>query len=493
MKKDIPKSKTPKTIALLRLLEAEEYLLLKEKLVNQKKLRLLILLEHLWLLLNKEYNETIKSEIFSKLFSEQYTEKKDYLLRNEFRNLNKQIEQFLVNKEIKEEVKNNINAFNYYLLRVLQDRKALDLFKLEYKDAYDDAIENADYYAAHNITGLNFVNYTQFLNLKEKDIKYINQLNDLKLTHLSCYYLTAFRNHQINSEYTRSFFYPFSINEIEPIKKVKVDFNQFENDYSGYLYLKAKCFLVPHQERIELLHKCLEFVKKQPTDSLIFKTELKFCLANLANTYSLVADIKKTNKYFEEFFAIKAEKDDPYILSVMCDFITELIKQKDFDNAIQHIAENRIEINKIEKLNTRLLCLEIASYAYANKPVELYNLLPQSFGNYNKLLKFFFRFYYSIFSYLKNNIEDSYNETSNMKNSISKNDTGFDIRPIFNFFNRFYYILISYSENIAKRDHYLNKLLDDIVDYSKSALPEYKSYLPFLWLKDEIVILLDVK
>ena len=31
MKKDIPKSKTPKTIALLRLLEAEEYLLLKEK------------------------------------------------------------------------------------------------------------------------------------------------------------------------------------------------------------------------------------------------------------------------------------------------------------------------------------------------------------------------------------------------------------------------------------------------------------------------------
>jgi hypothetical protein len=464
----------------------DEYLELKRAAIHQKKIRSVIILEVLWETRHNDYSDELRGELFLKLFSEPYNSKKDYLLRNEFRLLSQQIENLLVERELKAEVTSNQNAYNYYLLRALQNRKAIDLFQKEFQDSYDHALDHSDYYAAHNITGLNFVNYSQFLNLKEKDLKYVFKLNDLRLTHLSCYYLTAFRKHQIDTEYVRSLFYPFSLNERSRNKEVKINFNTYENDYSGYLYLKAQSFLVPNDQRVKILEKCLAFVRSQPLESSVLRTELKFCLSYLANCYSLLDNNDKAADYYAEFFDLPMDDADPQRLAVLSDYIARLIRMHSYQEALDLILSNSDHFKDIEKLATRFLCLEIACNAFLKKPNKLLALLPVSFGDFNKQVKHFFKLYYSIQSYLKRSLDQSLRETENLKNSLRRDKPEFDVSDILKFFHRFYYILSTHEGDVENVQRYLIPLLDDVNDYNATAPPEYRSYLPFMWLKQEL-------
>lgn len=481
-------NRPPKALILIKILTKKELDRLQEKLTRDKKLRQLVLLDILKSYRSTSFSDGQKKKLFAQLFNEEYTSAKDFLLRNEFRILSESVEKIMVESEMETEVYHNKNMFNYYLLHALQSRNAIDLFKKEYKDAYADALKHSDYYLAHNMTALHLENFTMLTGLTEKDLPYVEKLNDLYLTHISSYYLAAFRNHQINSEYTRSFVFPFSIHERPLVKEVGVNFSEYENHYSLYLYLKAKSFLTPHSNRIPILEKCLHYIKEYLVEGPLYEEEIKFCLSALANTHSLLFEYEMAEVYFEQFFQIDMPLEDPQRLSTLTNFITKLIKLGKIEQAVHLIEENEPLIKVVKKLQERILCLKIACYALAGNSKKLEENLPVNLSDFSRHLKKFFRFYFAILAYQEGRLEDAHRETQNMYNVYRQSKLTFDVLPILKFFNRFFYLQLNFLPNDEKRKQYISRLSDDIKTYADQTLPEYRSYLPFLWLKRELMV-----
>ena len=106
----------PKVKRLLNQLTNSELGEVKETLLRDKKIRGLILIDALSTS-EEAWTDEEKSKIFLKLFEQKYQTKKDYLLRNEFRLLQVKVEDYLVDKQVKEELENNKNTYNFYLLK----------------------------------------------------------------------------------------------------------------------------------------------------------------------------------------------------------------------------------------------------------------------------------------------------------------------------------------------------------------------------------------
>ena len=480
---------TPKAIQLLNILTDKEVRELKTNLVSDKKLRALIITETILKQKNTAFGVQEKNFLYQKLFEEEYSSEKDYLLRNEFRLLSKQIEHLLVQEAIKEEIKNNETSFHYYLLKSLQDRKALPLFQKEYNDTYDKALEHKDYYAAHNITGLNFINFTQFLNIKEKDLPYIEKLQELKLNHLSCFYLAAFRQHQIDQQYLQHSLFPFSTEQSSIEKKVEVNFEPFETDYSDYLFLKAKTYIEPPNIRIKTLAKCLQlaeqyFIKNEN----LFEKEVKFCLSAIAKTYVLLTDYEQANTFFDRFFEKFIELDNLERLATLVEYIANLINLNHIPQAIEILEENAVLMKSIPRLKLWHQVLKTACCAFMEDTNALSTALPVSYMEYDLPTKYFFRFYLAILAYLEGRIEDAFREIDNLRHLTAKKKNMEGIHSIVNFFHRYFYTLDKYSHEADKHLKNLQKLDKDIAEYAQTALPEFRSYLPFLWLIRKIKI-----
>lgn len=477
----------PKAIQLFNLLDVSELVELKRELVNHKRLRLLVLSENILKLKPLTFGEKEKKSLFKKLFEEVYTPKKDYLLRNEFRLFTQHIEQILVQGAIKKEVEKNDTSFHYYLLKTLQEKKALQLFKKEYSDTYEKAVEHEDYYAAHNITGLNFVNFTQFLNLKDKDLPYVEKLNELKLHHLSCYYLTEFRQTQIDEQFIYNSLFPFSSEGNHLEKQVAVDFKPFETDYSDYLFLKAKSYLDAPSDRVVTLKKCLTLAEHHLIkNETLFEKEVKFCLATLAKTHILLSEFDDANHYYKLFFERETDKESVERLTVLGYFIANLINQNCIQQAIIVLEENSTYMEKIPRLALWQQCLKIACYAFEENVPKIEESLPKTFTDYNLRTKYFFRFYYAIHANLENRLEAAYREIENLRHQTANKEGITNLHEVVNFFLRYFYTLQHYPKKEKKSTQNLQNLALDMQAFSIAALPETRSYFPFLWLKRKL-------
>lgn len=482
----------PKAIQLINLLDTNELNLLKQSLVSDKRLRLLLLTENILNLKNNDFGEQEKMFLYQKLFKEEYTSEKDYSLRNEFRLLSQQIERLLVGEQIKEEVENNDTSFHYYLLKSLQGRKALKLFQKEYSGIYNKAIEHQDYYAAHNITGLNFINFTQFLNVNNKDLPYVEKLNELKLNHLSCFYLTAFRQHQIDQQFLQSSLSPFSTENSSIEKKVQIDFEPFETNYSDYLFLKAKSYVEIPVNRVKTLEHCLALSEKYfKKNKPLFEKEVKFCLAALAKNYALLSDFPKANNYYELF--LKKCQDSTAIerLATLVDYIANLINLEQIDMAISVLKENALEMEHVPRLRLWQQCLEIACYSFSEDPIMLNKKLPKNYTDYNLQTRYFFRFYFAILANLEQRNEAAYREMENLRHLTANRPEGTSIHPIVKFFHRYFYLLHFNPNQDKNFSGNLQRLATDMQELTLTALPETRSYLPFLWLKRKLSLDLE--
>lgn len=116
----------------------------------------------------------------------------------------------------------------------------------------------------------------------------------------------------------------------------------------------------------------------------------------------------------------------------------------------------------------------------------LFEQLPQQFGEYNHQNKTFFRFYFAIHAYLENRLEGAHRETQNLSDALRSNKQEFNVLPIAKFFTRFFNLQLKFMPDNGKRLDHLTKLYQEITNYSTNTLPEYRSYLPFIWLKREL-------
>ena len=120
-----------KTAQLIKQLCPTDIREIKKLMVECDKKRLVVLLDEI----SNNENES-KEYLFKKVFKKQYTENKDYLLRNELRLLNEVIEDFIVTQEIKKD-KNKFYKQRILLQKYLEN-DSKELFLQLYKEAFEN-------------------------------------------------------------------------------------------------------------------------------------------------------------------------------------------------------------------------------------------------------------------------------------------------------------------------------------------------------------------
>ncbi|MCB0519245.1 MAG: hypothetical protein H6577_15820 [Lewinellaceae bacterium] len=477
--------RTPKALQLLKLLNTKEVDQLKGRFKKYRKDRMLAAVE--WMLKSEDFPsvEAFKAAIFPVIFKETYSEQKDFLLRNELRLLAESIEGLLVELQIKKEIGRHKLVFSIFLLSALLERKAYDLFKATSKSVMEQALSNADHFATWAVAGLQFHLLTRHLHEKETNLELASQINDSLIIQLNSFYVAAYRNFQVNKYYLRQQMHPF-LGDVHSTGIDAPEVPSGQEEIAGYFLKKAKSYLQPIPQRIEALTECLQYARNRANSMAVFKKEVKFCLAELAMLNSLHSDFEASEAYFQQFFELDVEPGDLTRLAVLTDYIAKLLREHKPQEAIRWMQEHYSDIEAVEKLQIRLLCLRVAAFAQLGDPEKLYEALPENFGDYNRTVRHFFRLHYAIHAWQINEIEMAVRELDNLLNVLQKGEPlVFDVRPVARLMKR--YFTWSAIPKGQARQRNLEKLREDLMEYEQEAPPVYKSYLPLLWLKKELV------
>lgn len=123
-----------KTLELVSVINEPEVKHLRKQLGEKKSNRTLVLFDTLY------FNpDATKEELFIAVFRKKYSIEKDYLLRNELRLLNDELENFIASRQLL----NEDNSFHkhYLLLKKLKNENRIKLFESEWSQCFKNAKE----------------------------------------------------------------------------------------------------------------------------------------------------------------------------------------------------------------------------------------------------------------------------------------------------------------------------------------------------------------
>ncbi|CAM1342373.1 hypothetical protein [Tenacibaculum amylolyticum] len=440
------------------------------------------------LLINRDISSLSKEEIFTKLYDNPYTEEKDYLLRNVYRNLTRKIEDFLIEESFHETINNNLNIHNYFLLKSFDHLKLYHLIEKDYTESVNHALADGDYLMASSITSLQINNYMHHLTPKVRNFESADNLLSLQMAYLGAFYL----NHQYKNEIKKKQI----SNLINTDSKSNEAYNYLnENDqlYEVYLTYKYELFSKNIDDNIAHLKKCISLLNELPETFKNIEEEKQFCNISLAHEYVLTDQYDKANTIYEELLKVEDSIEASLKATLIFNYISNLIRQENYDTALEKIHYYESDIAHVsDSLQLKLKFLKLMLYAFLKDEALLCEFIPTC----NSLIdyeKYICRFLYSIVSYLRNDYEDAYRECLNMKNSLRYKGPKFDVRDILGFYLRFYNLHKNNIDNSNNLYKGLKRLQKDMHTYHNNALPEFKEYLPFLWLEKEVRHVLDVQ
>ncbi len=437
------------------------------------------------LLTECDINSLTKDIIFAKLYDFPYTTDKDYLLRNAYRNLVKKIEDFLIEEAFKKDIHNNLNIHNYYLLRSYKNLRLHHLFEVNADDFTEKALADGDYLTASSITSLQVSNYVHHLSPTTKNFEKAGNLLTLQMAYLSAYYLNNQYKVEIEQQKIAN-----AISSTTTKKSVEtIDKNQ--QLYEDYLQLKYKIFTDVTDANISQVKECLSILEKLPKTFIDVASEMQFCQLTLAHEYTVTEDYENANKIYENL--LNESIDDKLKASLIFDYVSNFIRQERFDEALQKVNKFENDIYKqTPALQHKINFIKLMLLAFLKDDELLHKHIPICNGliDYEK---YWCRFLYSITAYLRGDFEDAHRECINLKNSLRYKGPKFDVRDILNFYIRFFNLLKNNTEKDTQQHLHkgLQNLQHDIDTYSENALPEFKEYLPFLWIKREVNLKLN--
>ena len=428
-----------------------------------------------------------KETIFTKLYDVPYTEDKDYLLRNVYRNLTRKIEDFLIEESFHDVIKDNLNVHNYFLLKSFEHLRLYNLFDKNFKGSVNHALADGDYLMASSMTSLQVNNYIHHVTPKTKNFEEANHLLSLQMAYLSSFYLNSRYKSEIKQKQVTNAIGIEKAIEEEPLDYI----NDNEKYYESYLRLKYDIFNRAVEDNIKHLETCLSLLEKLPDTFKDVIKERQFCSLSLAHEYVLEEQYDKANAIYEVFLD-EDVIEDSLRSTLVFDFISNLMRQENYALALEKVQyfETKIE-NSTPALQLKLRFLKLMLFAFLKEGALLHEHVPLC-NNLVDYEKYICRFLYSIVAYLRQDFADAYRECLNLKNSLRYKGPKFDVRDILGFYLRFYNL---HKNNVDNKEHLLKgigRLHNDMALYSKHALPEFKEYLPFLWLKREVNLKLEL-
>ncbi len=466
---------------LLNTLTIKELSQFEDFLKRDKKSRLLKMTQWLTTDVKRRGDENLRPELFEFLFDQAYDKKKSYLLRNEFRLLKEQLHLFLVETQIQKEVRENDQIFRFYLLNALRERNGLELVKQENKSSFEDLLTRINYFLSFSLNSLDINPYMQFIQKDEDVLKQSDEINNARLKYLCGFFIVGQQQYFFNQAFIDHFRYPFSIYHTQYNWDLPMRLNP-EADRTEYLLFKAISYLFPLDKQVTMLRECLDFgAREVKKGSDYFLGEMKYCLMELASIFIRRKDLGVVRKHYEDLLALPIPQDDLYRLATILNFAGLLLDIGEPQTALDLLNKEEVNFRSYQKYTLRLNYLRITTYALLKDIEGMTALLPMSFSDIEPDDKYFYRMFFAIRAWLSDMPDEAAREIDNLLNVLQKGkQPDFDIRPVARMLRSFFR-----SASLPVKPQ-LQKLWEEMEQYSLETSPEYHSYLPFFWLKKKM-------
>lgn len=414
-----------------------------------------------------------KEVIYRKLYNNTYTKDKDYLLRNELRSLNKKIESYIIEKEFHNDIRNNLNIHNYYILKGMQDMKLYSLFSNKIKSSLESAISDFDYITAYSITSLQINNFTHHLIPTKDNLARTEETLRMQIAFLSAFYINSM--YKSNIELLN-----ISDNNVDNIQQNIEE--TLENKYRKYLAKKSELFYNKADNHIEIINDCINILNTIDSNNSDIEKERIFCKLSLAHEYTHIRKFDEANAIYKTLIEADVINDNVTKCTLILDYASNLIRTEDYDIAMQLLETNNptdIYNTPAIELKSKYMHAIINAFLFNNEDINNHITSCNTLCNYDK---YSWRLLFAIETYLNKDYTNGHRECLNIKNSIRYKSTGIDIRDIINFYIRFFNLMESSLHKEKEINGSMIRLENDMNIFINNAEPEITEYLPLIWL-----------
>lgn len=358
-----------KTLKLLQILDKSE----RTTFVRQLKFHKRKSLYKLCIKLQRDSLEPSKEELFCAAFGVAYSTSKDYLLRNELRLLNNEIENFILHQPLKESDEQIEEQQELKFLTRLKDTGKHQLFNQYSKTAIEAKTKKHDYKMLIDLYAIKID-----FKIHHQEISESNYLELIELLQLQQQYILAWSSEiQSENELKKNFAQRVLLQLGNTTKKTETDYKiQLPKEAEKLLLyneLIAKSYLQHGQEKIETL---LTALKLQPKASAIRPEKEKDklnILGNIGLEYFLDHKFEQAHAYYKKANALMNEQN--LNIELLFNYCVNALAIGKHKVLIEMEAKYRPQIQFNIKLCYRFSYFTAIAYLFDNNPQQAFKLL----------------------------------------------------------------------------------------------------------------------
>lgn len=353
-------NKLLETIMILDTLERKRF---RNVIKNKKRNSLFSLYELCLSRIEKELPLPEKEEVYAYLFNENYTKENDFLLRNEYRLLTDEAEDFIRKTAVEVEFPGVCEAAR---LRKILDAGNMSLFKKEFDVLSEKYKDDLMFWLV--IDPKNLYHFIISQQISAEHFDEIKNLITKAQDRLGRLYNRVLSDYEVKRGYADKIHSILSDNTIVPIPTATV--KTLEKDHLvEYRKLKAQSYYVSGTEKINVLLAAEKILKENLIPELGID-ETWWLKANAGLEYYLQKDVKNAIVYFDALFALPEIETFNRLPEAALNYQSALMSVGDYEKAIKMISPFEERMASAPPVFYKYICLKSLGLLFLNKPPQ---------------------------------------------------------------------------------------------------------------------------
>ena len=466
-----------RTVSLAALLNSKEKNAFRAQLREAKRATLPLLFDAICVGLKSSKPNGLEKEIlFHKTFGTTYSKDSDYLLRNEFRLLSKELISFLSIEQIKKSIRDNPLEEKRLLLQSYLDRKAFDLFDREWAKVAAESSEKLELEITLDVLKMAVEHFVQnrqaTLENYNQLLKLLNEYQETLKLHYRHQHLFG-RHKQAFTERTLQAI--GSDIEVSPLEVISIDpSNPTENDaFSNHFVALTKAYAHHGEQKIELLKNAASFVEKIQTRSFDQNAALATVNAAIALEYFLLNELETSLPFHKRALEYGVNLEGGKLISFVFNYLSTLIRLERHDQAIELINKYDSVWESLPRMRDRFLCLKAMCHIFESDPKAAESCIPEDRKSGGLDHYYYYRFIRMIVLFQKDKPELAMTEAENFEHTVRYNDKDEEYLRLIQAMKKF--LVLKSEQSVISKEAYLEKaerLKESLNEASENAFAD---------------------
>lgn len=371
-------------------------------------------------------------------FKEPYSEKKDYLLRNELRHLSNELTKFIIQRELQTNAAEHTSTKTILYLSALLQRGGHKLYTTEAQRLIKDATDKGDHHLLYQLLDQYFDHvqlqmetttetYHQLLNTIDNALEAAEQ-------HFSAAYISLWRKRVFVQRTLKAIEGQGGIDTPLPIS---IDWQQQTDLYLVYNIQVIEATKESGSTKIALLKKASELIDKVVHPSFDKDREHALTAASIALEYFLIGKLEDSLPYHHKALSFKGTVDNDRMQAFLFNYLATLMRLERYSNAIDLIEEHGSLWLKSPRLKDRTLCMKAMCHIFLGDADAAYDLIPTSRRNSGIDHYYYYRVIQIIVYFMRGDLLLAINETDNFLDTIHYRSIDDDTKDLVILIKRF--------------------------------------------------------